>query len=250
MATRIRDIRIASSDPAHAGSSTSNSLALPPKGFIMSIDNLGHEPNPGPPLARRTIITGAAWSIPAIAVSVAAPASAAASGPLTPASLRIDTDCLLGVAGVTVGFGFAVSNTGQTAYAGGVNVSERIVLSGLLAAPGVRVAVWLILAIEGILGAGSTGVTRSAWSAPANTGSGFGPYTSTSNRTVTIAGPVAGGSKRSWGYLLGVVNALSALGPIANVAHTASITSPTGNPPVANASASVSWSLVSTTCAA
>ena len=211
----------------------------------MHFDDIEQETTPAPRIARRTVLTGAAWSIPVIAVAVAAPASAASTNA---AVLHINTDCLIGALGVNVGFGFAVSNTGTVAYPDGVSVTETVVLSGPLArSVTLRTLVWTILTVQGALGAGTSGVTRGAWSTPVTAGSGNN-VTSTSSRSVNISGPITAGSKRSWGYLLGALTTPGLGSLLGNISHTATITSPTGNPPVATAAASVSWSLVSTTC--
>ena len=189
---------------------------------------------------RRSLIKGAAWPAPVVAVAAAAPLAAASTNPT--ALLRIDADCLIGVSGATIGRGFRVSNVGTEAYTdGSITVVETITLSGL-AAP-LAVAIWPLLGVQGILGGGSSNVTRGNWSG--------GLFSTTRSRTVTITGPLASGANQSWGIALdvvsGIIDTLGLLG-LPDIAHTATITSPTGNPPVQQSSAAVDWSLITTTC--
>lgn len=189
---------------------------------------------------RRTVVKGAAWSVPAIAAAVAMPLASASGNPTAPA-IRIYADCLLSVAGVNIGRGFFVENNGTADYAQNITVTESITLSGL--AYVAAAAIWPILAVQGILGGSTSGVTRGSWSGNI--------LSSTRTRTVTISGPLAAGSSRSWGVALdaisGVLGLLSAVG-LAGISHTATITSPTGNPPVTKSSDAINWELISTSC--
>ncbi|WP_309127676.1 hypothetical protein [Microbacterium sp.] len=187
---------------------------------------------------RRTVVKGAAWSVPAIAAAVAMPMATASQ---STAQIRIYADCLLSVAGVNIGRGFFVENQGTVAYDGNITVTETIRLSGLAAVA--AVALWPILAVQGILGGSTSGVTRGSWSGNI--------LSTTRSRTVTIAGPLAAGGQRSWGIALdaisGVLGVLDLVG-LAGITHTAVITSPTGNPPVVKDSDAINWELISTSC--
>ncbi|MGN7977313.1 hypothetical protein ACTJJ4_07035 [Microbacterium sp. 22195] len=199
---------------------------------------------------RRTVVKGAAWSVPAIAAAVAMPLASASGETKTPA-LRIYADCLLNALDVKIGQGFYVENAGTGDYAGNITVVETITLSGAAAAPLVRDAVWLILLVQGVLGGNTAGVTRGNWGV-VNSGNGITtPFKSVATRTVTISGPLAAGETRSWGILAnvasGVINALGLLG-LAGLQQSASITVPTGNPPVTKASDTMNWELLSTSC--
>lgn len=199
-------------------------------------------------IERRTILKGAAWSAPVIAAAVAAPMAAASDNQ---ARIRIYGDCLLSAADVKIGQGFYVENQGTDAYSGDITVVEQITLTGLAAAPLVRDVVWGLMLIQGILGGNTTGVTRGSWSVQ-NSGSVLGGnLKSVATRTVTLAGPLAAGETRSWGVLAnavsGVVNALGLLG-LASLTQTATITTPTGNPPVTKSTDALNWELLSTSC--
>ncbi|MES2867645.1 hypothetical protein [Microbacterium profundi] len=208
------------------------------------------ENNAGAPrqIGRRTILKGAAWSAPVIAAAVAAPLAAASDNE---ARIRIYGDCLLNAADVKIGQGFFVNNQGTDAYSGNITVIETITLTGLAAAPLVRSAVWALLAVQGILGGNTSGVTRGSWNI-ANSGNGItSPLKSVATRTVTLTGPLAAGETRSWGIaanvVSGVINALGVLG-LAGLVQTATITDPTGNPPVIKSSDTLNWELLSTSC--
>lgn len=189
---------------------------------------------------RRTVVKGAAWSVPAIAAAVAMPMASAST---SQAQIRIYADCLLNVSGVNIGRGFYVENQGTAPYEGTVTVTETITLRGLAAVPGVSGVLFGLLLVQGILGGSTSGVTRGAWNRR--------PFSNTATRTVTLSAPLAAGESRSWGIaadvISGVIDTLGVVG-LADISHTAVITSPTGNPPVVKDSDAINWELISTSC--
>lgn len=189
---------------------------------------------------RRTVVKGAAWSVPAIAAAVAMPlASASGNAP----KIQIYADCLFNLTGVNIGRGFYVENNGTAEYNGTISVTEKITLSGLAALPGVVDVLFGLLLVQGILGGSTTGVSRGSWNRPL--------FSNTATRVVTLSAPLAANEKRSWGVALdainGVLKTLSAVG-LSDISHTATITSPTGNPPVTKSSDAINWELISSSC--
>ncbi|MFV0434443.1 MAG: hypothetical protein ACK5LO_10735 [Leucobacter sp.] len=194
-------------------------------------------------IGRRSLVKGAAWSVPVLAAAVAAPLAAATGNR---ASIEIHGDCLLNAANVRVGQGFFVCNHGQAA-SGQVIVTETITLSGAIAGNGVlariaRAAVWTALAVQGILGGSSSGVDRGSWS---------GSSTSTTrSRTVTIT-DVAPNQCQSWGVKLNAVSAvLSALDAfgLGGLAQTGTIVTTQPGVVVTRATDTLNWELLSTSC--
>ena len=183
---------------------------------------------------RRTVVKGAAWSVPAIAAAVAMPLASASGGTSTPASLAISADCLLQVAGISAASGFIVTNSGTEAYSGTVTITETFHLNGILRVPVLADIIIAAYRLGTVVDYKSAGVSISGWTAsdylitfPVN----LSPATIT--RTVTITGGIAGGAKPYWGRLLSVLKSLSLPGIVgldwlASVEHTATITSPTG----------------------
>jgi len=202
---------------------------------------------------RRTVVKGAAWSLPVIAVAAATPLASASHGG---AHLSISADCLLQVAGVSAAGGFIVTNGGDATYTDAVTITERFHLNGILRTP------LLADIIVGVFRAGTVidykapGVTISSWSAsdyliPSTP---FTPALSpaTITRTVTITGGIAVGATPYWGRLLSVLKALSLPGIVgldwlASVEHTATITTPTGEV-VTKASDQMNYHLLDGSC--
>lgn len=216
-------------------------------------------------LDRRTIIKGAAWSVPVVAAAVATPfAAATTQGGL----LDLNAGCIQ-VAGVSLFPGFSVNNVGTDPYSGTITVVETIDLSNIALDPAglfpprfdnagalsstARGTLWALLLIEGIASGSSAGVSASPW-----TISQQGPtipilggrYTPLAySRTITINTSIAAGNRAFWGNLLdvaGLLNTLAGLGIGSElVVRSATITSPTGNPPVVDAGPStLDWSLL------
>lgn len=185
------------------------------------------------PVDRRTIVKGAAWSVPAIAAAVAMPMAAASN--TGPASLAISADCLLQVAGVNAASGFVVTNNGGQAHAGTVTITERFHLNGILRTPFVADIIINAYRAGDFIEYKGSGVSISNWTPsdylttfPVN----ISPATLT--RTITITGGVPAGGTPYWGRALDVLKALSLPGIVgldwlASIEHTASITSPTGS---------------------
>lgn len=61
---------------------------------------------------RRTLVKGAAWSVPVIAAAAAAPLASASPNPTTPWNLHVEASCS-GLIGITSGGGFILTNTGS-----------------------------------------------------------------------------------------------------------------------------------------
>lgn len=67
----------------------------------------------GAPTSRRTVLKGAAWSVPVVAASTAvAPTASASTGGGT-GQLVLSAGCLLGVGGIEVASGFRMENVGD-----------------------------------------------------------------------------------------------------------------------------------------
>lgn len=200
-----------------------------------------------PDLGRRSVLKGAAWSVPVIAAAVATPLAAATTG----ARLDLNAGCFQ-VLGVGLLPGFSVVNTGTASYDASapgntITVVETIDLSAITT-PGldilggtVRTALWAILLVEGILSGASAGVSRGNWV------SGGGLVPKTYSRTVTITGTIAAGDSKVWGNafdITRILNVLESFG-LAAIKRSAVITAPTGNPPVVDAGPSdLSYSLL------
>lgn len=204
--------------------------------------------NEGRRIDRRTVVKGAAWSVPVIAAAAAVP-MAAASGTPQVASLDIDAGCIQ-VAGLQVLPGFSVKNKGGAAYQGAVSgpisVVETIDLSAITTPLGdilgstVRTALWAILLTEGILSGATAGVVRGSW----QSGGGLVPKVYT--RTVSYAGDIAAGGQIAWGTLFDLTKIISVLDifGLETIKRSARITTPTGTV-VADAGPSVlDWNLV------
>lgn len=70
----------------------------------------------GAPTSRRTVLKGAAWSVPVVAASTAvAPTASASTGGGT-GQLVLSAGCLLGVGGIEVASGFRMENVGGRPY--------------------------------------------------------------------------------------------------------------------------------------
>lgn len=190
-------------------------------------------------LNRRQILKGAAWSVPVLAAAVATPLASAST--VAEPAIRIYGDCLLSAAGITVGQGFYVQNQGDGAFEGTITVTETITLSGAAAVIGVRNIVFSLMAVQGILGGAQTGISLGTWSGSGNTRS----------RTVTLSAPLAAGETRSWGNLAdvvsGLIGTLDIVG-LSGINHTATITSPTGNPPVTESADTLNYRLLDASC--
>lgn len=185
-------------------------------------------------LGRRSVIKGAAWSVPVIAAAVAAPGAAATTPGV--AGLDLNAGCVQ-ILGLQLLPGFSVANTGTGAYSGTITITETIDLSAIttpfgdILGSGVRAALWLILLTEGILSGASAGVSKGNWV------SGGGIVPKTYSRTVTYSGTLAASASIAWGTLFditAITNALQSFG-LEAIKRTARITSPTGNPPVVDA---------------
>lgn len=174
-------------------------------------------------LGRRSVIKGAAWSVPVIAAAVAAPVAAAATPPKV-AGLDLSAGCVQ-IVGLQLLPGFSIANTGTAAYTGTITVTEKIDLTAI-SSSFVRGTVWGILLLGGIINGASAGITKGAW-----TGSG-GLVPTVNTRTVTFTGTIAPSASIAWGTLFNV-NAISNV--LGLIKHTAEIISPVGNPPVVDA---------------
>lgn len=193
-------------------------------------------------LERRSVIKGAAWSVPVIAAAVATPLASAS--PTGQAGLDLNGGCVQ-ILGVQVLPGFEVENTGTAAYTGTVTVVETIDLSSV-SSQLTRAGLWVTLGIEGSLPTRTPGVEVGAW-----TGSGGNswlyiplsrtPYTK-ATRTVTYTGTIAPNANIAWGKLISLGSVISNL---LDAKWTAQIVAPTGNPPVVDAGPrQLDWSLL------
>lgn len=200
---------------------------------------------------RRTVVKGAAWSVPAIAAAVAMPLAAASD---LKASLAISDGCFQ-VAGVGLLPGFRVTNSGTDAYTKSITIVETIDLSaikldlgsnnGILSSTA-RSVLWATLVVQnvaGLLEGASSGVTVGSWTGSDGTAwVGTGIFASSykkATRTVTIPAGLAAGSSGNWGQLLSI-NLSQLLGG----SWTAAITDPTGNPPVTTGTANLPFQIL------
>lgn len=201
-------------------------------------------------IARRTVLKGAAWSVPVVAAAAAMPVSGAAVSNVNP-SLRIDSGCFQ-ILGVGVLPGFKVSNTGTGPYAGDITIIEKVDLSAIKLDPQLtppffnnngalsstaRSVLWTELVVQsggGLLEGHDSGVTVSSW-----TGSGgdnwiaagvFQHSYKVATRTIHIPAGLAASGTKSWGQLIS-----ANLSQLLGGTWTATITNPTGNPPVVKA---------------
>lgn len=198
-------------------------------------------------LDRRTIIKGAAWSVPVVAAAVVTPFAAAT----TPQGLLdLNAGCVQ-IAGVQALPGFSVNNVGTAAYDGTITVVETIDLTAIsgggfvqrTARATIRAALWLVLLVEGTASGASTGVSRGSWVAGSNEHLVPLSY----SRTVTITGSIAAGASKSWGNLLSIGSITSVLEGfgLETINRYSTITSPTGNPPVVDGGPSrLDWNLI------
>lgn len=184
---------------------------------------------------RRTVLKGAAWSVPVLAAAIATPMASASTTPQ--ALLDLNAGCIQ-VAGVSLFPGFSVNNVGDDTWAGGtITVVETIDLTGipgLLGSP-VRGLLWPVLAVQGIASGSSSGVSTGGWTTVQ--GGGVLQADLVRQRTITINTAIAAGGRAYWGNLFdvgGVLNILEGLG-LEVIRRSAQITNPTGNPPVVDA---------------
>lgn len=188
---------------------------------------------------RRTIVKGAAWSVPVIAAAVGAPGASASPG--GDWNVSVSAGCLLGTVGIGLLPGFTISETAAAtppatltfvetyrteiplAWAGGgVGETAANVLSDT-----VHLALATVYLVAGAVGAASPGVSLGSWGSvsvtdenrvqggfPAFAGSKTRVYTAT--RTVTVTG-LAAGEAKGYGYLVSVaaIN-LEGLTPVTN----------------------------------
>jgi len=175
-------------------------------------------------ISRRTLMKGAAWAVPVVAVAAAAPAWAASSS-----MLQITGGCApVGNNGSLPSF--TVANTGATAYTGTITVTETIDLSG--AANGERSNFWQALGQAGAATKTSdASVSVGAWS-PSQTGANVTSKT----RTVTITTTLAPGASVSWGQ---VVTSASGQFPSSGT-WTAAMTA-TNTPTISGSPATLPW---------
>lgn len=194
-------------------------------------------------IERRSVIKGAAWSVPVIAAAVATPL-AAASGPK--AQLAFGGDCVLDVAGLSLGPGFEIVNSGTADWTGTITFTETFALAGLIAAiarPVVR-PIWIVGAI-GDFETPASDFTTTNWSWPL--------LERAATRSVTFSGTIPAGSRAFWGRPFSILGALNIPGInlLANVTHSATVTSisPSPSPSIAAGDVgTINWSLINGSC--
>ena len=198
-------------------------------------------------IERRTLVKGAAWSLPVIALAVGAPAASAS----TPWNIGLSAGCLVGVVGVNVIPGYTIhETTGTKPTKDPLTFTETFTTvvpitwtggtigHGLIkgTADAFALALGLVFLTASSIGGKSSALTISGWSAftgvesPAYVnqgigGSGRSVVTYTATRTVSAVGMVGGGTF-GYGYVAGL--SIPSLGTGLTTATTQSVLTATG----------------------
>ena len=229
-----------------------------------------HAPARTPGIERRTLVKGAAWSLPVIALAVGTPARAASAD----WNISLAANCLVGVVGVGVIPGYSIHETsGKTPTLSpltfvetyqtvipltwsGANIAHAAIK---LVADTFANALALVFLTTGSIGGKSAGITIGGWSAftgvesnivqvgGAIGGHGSSTMTYTATRTVTVVG-MTGGGTMGYGYVAGLT--FPSLGSGLTASNTSNLTAIGGSGGVSSGddSATMSASLLTSTC--
>lgn len=161
-----------------------------------------------PNIDRRSVVKGAAWSLPVIAAAVATPAFATSAG----WNISVTVGCLANVAGLSVLPGFLIEETTNRTPITPLTFTQTVRYSGTYAlgdlgyAAAVTAGLLLFTTYQtvALVSSNSTRLTTTAYSTPTpvRTGTTSGTVTLTSTRTVTVTGLPRSG-RAGIGYLIG-----------------------------------------------